>query len=363
MNKIQIEGEFFNAEDFSTEQIPSFFEKGAIYKQLFLFLKEWFSPNETINLHTSGSTGKPKEIVARKSQMLQSAVMTCRFFNLNKNDKALLCLSTDYIAGKMMVVRAICSGMDLYPVDVSGHPLLNTSIAYDFAAMVPLQVYNSLTTIEEKSRLSQIKNIIVGGGSIDHELETTLKDFHNSIYSTYGMTETLSHIGLRKISGKDASLYYKPLWGVDLKLSDNQTLIINAPHIADDIIRTNDIAEINLDGSFKILGRIDNVINTGGIKVQIEEIEQQLTPFINCNFAITSVPHPKLGEAVVLLIEPLNYQYSYDEVIKETSNIVSQYQQPKYIYNVSSIPMTHSGKKDRKAIKELALKSFNDTIV
>ena len=363
MNKIQIEGIFFDAEDFSSNQVPLFFTKNSIYKKLYLFLNEWFSPNNTISLYTSGSTGKPKEVVVHKSHMLQSAAMTCRFFNLNKNDKALLCLSTDYIAGKMMIVRAIYSGMNLYPVEVSGNPLLSynsTAICFDFAAMIPLQVYNSLSTTTEKSRLSMIKNIIIGGGSIDSDLEQALKDFPNSIYSTYGMTETLSHIGLRKINGKDASLYYKPLEGVNIKISEDQTLIINAPHISDDILKTNDIAEIRSDGSFRILGRTDNIINTGGVKVQIEELEQQLLPYLKSLFAITSIPHPKLGEAIVILVEPFNQQNNIDEIIKEAFNTIPLYHQPKCVFTVSAIPMTDSDKKDRKAIKDLALKCFNE---
>ena len=367
MNKIQIEGTFFDAEDFISNQMPLFFTKSSIHKKLYLFLKDWFSPEETISLYTSGSTGKPKEIIVHKCQMMQSAAMTCGFFNLDKYDKALLCLSTDYIAGKMMIVRAIYSGMNLYPVDVSGHPLMDTAksfdsaeISFDFAAMIPLQVNNSLSTTIEKSRLSLIKKIIIGGGSIDRDLEKALKDFPNSIYSTYGMTETLSHIGLRKINGDDASLYYKPLGGIDLKLSDNQTLIINAPHISDDILTTNDIAEIKSDGSFRILGRTDNIINTGGVKVQIEEVEQQLLPYLRSNFAITSIPHPKLGEAIVLLAEPFDQQNNFDEIIKEAYNTVPLYHQPKCFFTVSAIPMTDSGKKDRKAIKELALRSYNE---
>ena len=363
MNKIQIEGTFFDAEDFRSYETPLFFTKSHIHQKLYLFLKDWFSTNETISLQTSGSTGKPKEIVVRKSHMLQSAAMTCRFFNLNRNDKALLCLSTDYIAGKMMVVRAIYSGMNLYPVEVSGHPLSSFNSAetsFDFAAMIPLQVYNSLSTTIEKSRLTMIKNIIIGGGSIDHDLEVALRDFPNSIYSTYGMTETLSHIGLRKINSDDASLYYKPLGGIDLKLSDNPTLIIHAPHISDHILTTNDIAEIKSDGSFKILGRIDNIINTGGIKVQIEEVEQQLLPYLRSNFAVTSIPHPKLGEAIVLLVEPFSQQNNIDEIIKEAFNTIPLYHQPKYFFTISEIPMTDSGKKDRKAIKDLALKCFNE---
>lgn len=361
MNNIHISGTYYSSEDFRTNQMPPFFESSDTHKQLYNFLREWYSPSETIRLQTSGSTGKPKEIVVRKSQMLQSAAMTCRFFNLNKKSKALLCLSTEYIAGKMMVVRAIYCGMDLYPVETSGHPLAETSTAFDFAAMVPLQIYNSLTSTIEKERLSQIKNIIVGGGAIDSELEEAIRGFQNSIYSTYGMTETLSHIGLRKINGIEASLYYTPLSGVNLKLSDNQTLTINAPHLSDEIIMTNDIAEIQPDGSFRIFGRIDNIINTGGLKVQIEEIEQKIRPYINGIFVITSIPHPKLGETVVLLVESLNQQNIIEDIINEVNKILPRFQQPQYIYNVKEIPFTANGKPDRANAKRIAIEKAEET--
>ena len=352
MNKLHIEGTYFNAEDFISDQIPSYFNNCDIRLKLYLFLKEWFSSNEKISLHTSGSTGKPKEILVSKSKMLESAAMTCGFFNLNKNDKALLCLSTDFIAGKMMVIRAIYSGMDLYPVDVTGHPLAETSTAIDFAAMIPLQVYNSLSTKIERERLSQIKNIIVGGGALDKELENSLKDLPNSIYSTYGMTETLSHVALRRINGVMADKYYTALPGININLSAEQTLIIDAPFISNELIITNDIAEINSNGSFRILGRKDNVINTGGVKVLAEEVEEKLKPYIKHNYSITSTPNTKLGEEIVLLIEKSENYNNLEYIIEK--EITLSYQQPKKIYRVKSIPLTSSGKIDRVAIKILA---------
>lgn len=350
MEKIQISGINFYQEEFRGKSIPYFFESSGFHKQIYSFLREWFSPQETIKLYTSGSTGKPKEIIVSKKQMLESAAMTCKFFGLKKNDKALLCLSTDYIAGKMMLVRAIYGGLNVYSVEPNGHPLKDISSSFDFAAMVPLQVFNSIQTDSERRKLSQIRNIIIGGGAINKELEEALRVFPNSIYSTYGMTETLSHIGLRKINGENASDYYTPLPGVDLRLSDNNTLIIDIPNIVNETVVTNDIAEIRNDGSFRVIGRIDNIINTGGIKVLTEEIEEKLKSFMKGDYAISSIPHPKLGEVVVLLVDKIEDQQLSEEIIKK---ILPRYQQPRHIIKVEAIPLTGSGKIDRVAIKKL----------
>lgn len=356
MNKIKISGKYFYPEDFTENNIPDFFESPGFHKQIYLFLKEWFSPAESINLQTSGSTGKPKIMNASKLKMLNSAALTCNFFSLKENDKALLCLSTDFIAGKMMIVRSLYRGLDIYPVEPTGHPLKELSCSIEFAAMVPMQVYNSLHSEIERKKLSQIKNLIIGGGAINSELESDLKEFPNNIYSTYGMTETLSHIGLRKINGKYASEYYTPLPGVTINISEKGTLIIDIPDIADTMIVTNDIAEIKSDGTFKIIGRIDNVINTGGIKVITEELEELLQPYIKGRYAITSIPHPKLGEAIVLLVEKeLNETLTVQYIRK----YLPHYMHPQHIVKTSSVPLTRNGKLDRAAIKKIAEKLIN----
>jgi len=351
MDELCISGITYSRDEILRDPPAGFASETPFHHQLNLFLKEWFSPSPTIRLHTSGSTGVPKEITVRKEQMLQSARMTCDFFQLKKGDRALLCLPLDYIAGKMMVVRAICAGLDLYPVVPSGHPLTGVAEQYDFAAMVPLQVYNSLQSEEEKQRLSQIRQLIIGGGAMDAQLEESLRELPNAIYATYGMTETVSHIALRNISGSGADRYYTPLPGVVLSLSDEQTLIIDAPRVADAPVVTNDMAEVRADGTFRILGRKDNVINTGGIKVQTEEVEQILRPHMTGNFAITSLPHPKLGEAIVLLIEPVADPGAVRETVRK---LLPRYQQPLHILTVKAVPQTGSGKTDRAATRKLA---------
>jgi O-succinylbenzoic acid--CoA ligase len=253
----------------------------------------------------------------------------------------------------MMIVRALYAGLELYPVEPDGHPLARTDIPFDFAAMVPLQVYNSLQVAEERKRLSRIKHLIIGGGAIDEALERELKEFPNAIYSTYGMTETLSHIALRRINGAGGCSGYTPLPSVRLALTADGRLTINAPLICDKPFVTNDMAEFLPDGTFRIIGRTDNVINCRGVKVQAEEVERALQSCITGIFAVTSVPHPKLGEAIVLLIErPADPA----PVEKAVGQLLPRRWRPLFIYAVDAIPQTGNGKTDRAATKRLAEK-------
>lgn len=351
MNPITIEGVYFRQESFLGKNLPSFASISPFHRQLALFLKEWYAPSPLFTMHTSGSTGKPKAITVRKEQMIQSAAITCEFLKLKAGETALLCLPLEYVAGKMMVVRALYGGLNLLLAEPSGHPLVGIGGLVDFAAMVPLQVYNSLRREEEKMRFRGIGKLIIGGGAIDPQLEAVLKDYPHPIYSTYGMTETVSHIALRRINGNEATKGYIPLPGVSVKMSKERTLLIDAPRVADVPVITNDIAEIAIDGSFRILGRKDNVVNSGGIKIQIEAIEEALRRHFGDPFSITSVPDLKLGEALVLMITPASDLASAREIC---SQLLPRHVQPKHILVVEQIPLTDSGKIDRQATKKMA---------
>lgn len=324
-----------------------------ILRDLYHFLADWFSESPYITVHTSGSTGTPKEFTVRKEQMMQSALLTCSFLRLRKGDNVLLCMPLQYIAGKMVVVRTLVAGLNLILRTPSGHPLADVTVPLRFAAMIPLQVYNTLQVAEEKERLCQTEILIIGGGAINKELENEIRQLPNEIYSTYGMTETLSHIALRKLNGSDASPAYTPFPSVKLSLSPEETLVIQAPLVCYDTLVTNDIAQIHPDGTFTILGRKDNIINTGGIKVQIECVEEILRSIISVTFAITAVPHPGLGEAIVLLVEKT---VDPERLSDKIASLLPKYQQPKYIRQVDAIPLTGSGKTDRKACRLLAAK-------
>lgn len=323
------------------------------------FLIEWFSDSPTVKLHTSGSTGKPKQIVAEKSRMIASARMTLDYLKLKNGDTALLCLSVNYIAGKMMIVRAIVGGLNLLIGDVSSNPLQNEDRHVDFAAMVPLQVYNSYR--DKSGRFSKIGKVIIGGGAIDRNEESAYSSLPNEIYATYGMTETLSHIAMRRINGESRSTYFTPMNGVELSLKECEenegncvgTLVIKAPMLCAETLYTNDNVEMRPDGTFRILGRKDNVVCSGGIKLQIEEIEAKLADYIPYDFAISSVQDEKLGEKLVLVVECVESDSSI--TISDLSQHLEKYEVPKQIFFTSCLPRTESGKIARAKLKQMLL--------
>lgn len=316
------------------------------------FLKEWNNTADTVTVRTSGSTGTPKTLLVEKRRMLASARMTCDFLNLKAGDTALLCMSLDYIGAKMMVVRAVERNLRLIEVAPSGHPLAEIAEDIEFAAMVPLQVYNSLQVPDERQKLMNIKHLIIGGGAINKKMQEELRSFPNAVWSTYGMTETLSHIALRRISGPETTDWYTPLAGVKIGLTENQCLTICAPHLSDTTLTTNDIAEIDSNGNFKILGRADNVINSGGVKIQIEEVERRLNDLGIDNVAVSSCTDEKFGEAVVLL----NASAVSNSTLNQAISQLPKYWQPKHIINVATIPLTENGKIARQKVKDLIAK-------
>ena len=315
------------------------------------FLAEWNNDSDYVHVQTSGSTGAPKPMLVEKRRMLNSARITCDFLGLREGDTALLCMSLDYIAGKMMVVRALERKLKLVTVAPSGHPLADLSpqlSALSFAAMVPMQVYNALQVPAECERLKQIRHLIIGGGAIDDALAAALKSFPHHVWSTYGMTETLSHIALRKLNGAEASDYYTPFPSVKVSLNDESCLVIDAPEVCSERLVTNDIAELS-EGRFRILGRKDNVICSGGIKIQTEQVERQLRSHLSQPFLITKRPDEKFGEVVVLLTEG-----PVDEAHAVCERILPKYFQPKAYLHVDKIPLTETGKPARKQAEDLA---------
>lgn len=315
------------------------------------FLSEWRNEADRVLVHTSGSTGSPKPMWVEKRRMAASARTTCRFLGLKEGDTALLCLPLDYIAGKMMAVRAEVCGLRLISVPPTGHPLAGLKAAPVFAAMVPAQVFNSLQVPAEREMLRQTRHLIIGGGAIDESMAAELRSFPNAVWSTYGMTETLSHIALRRLSGPGATEWYTPFDGVTVSLSPEGCLAIAAPEVCEGTLTTNDIARLAPDGRrFCIIGRKDNVICSGGIKIQAEEVERALAPHLHTPFIITKRTDAKFGEAVVLLVEG----GSTAEAEAACRQALPKYWQPRAILPVGRIPTTETGKPARKEAERLA---------
>ncbi len=318
------------------------------------FLSEWNNDSDRVLVHTSGSTGKPKPMMVEKKRMLNSARITCDFLGLKPGDSALLCMSLDYIAGKMVVVRSIERHLHLISVSPSGHPLKDVNEEITFAAMVPMQVYNTLQVPEERERLSHIRHLIIGGGAIDASLEQELKSLPGNIaiWSTYGMTETLSHVALRRINGDEASEWYQPFDSVRISQTEEGCLVIDAPQVCAETLVTNDIVEIEPyiynkveKLRFRIKGRKDNVICSGGIKIQIEEVEAFLKSHLEKPFMLAKKKDGKFGEIAVLLTE--------DEDIKTIEATVRRllsdhkYWIPREFLHVEHLPLTETGKPKR----------------
>lgn len=315
------------------------------------FLSEWESASPTLVVHTSGSTGKPKPMTVEKRRMEASARITCDFLGLQPGDTALLCMPLDFIAGKMVVVRSIVRRLKLVCVKPSGHPLQGITEAPTFAAMVPMQVYNSMQVPEELRVLRQIRHLIIGGGAVSDDMVKLLREFPNAVWSTYGMTETLSHIALRRLSGPEASSWYTPFASVSVSTNADGCLVIDAPEVCAQPLFTNDIVDIDSDGRrFRIRGRRDNVICSGGIKLQIEEMEEKLRQHTDVEFAITKRPHPKFGETVVLLAATDDME-AMRTLCQEC---LSRYEQPHAYISVPAIPLTATGKPARAEMMRIA---------
>lgn len=334
---------------------------------LAMFLKEWFNDSPLIQVKTSGSTGKPKVMMVEKTKMINSACMTLSFLGLKHPDSALLCMPLEYIAGKMLVVRALVGGLKLILVPPCSNPIaaISDSEVLNFAAMIPMQVSSALKDSSHEQRLKAIEHLIIGGGAVDDALASKLKSFPHNVYSTYGMTETLSHIALRRLSGPQASSFYSVFTGVKVYPSAEQTLTIEAPLVNNEPLITNDIVEFNDQGQFRVLGRKDNVINSGGVKLQIEELEQWLkdrqadlddsySRLKNCSLLISSRPDPKFGSIVVMLYATLDNQELSPNELEVLFDKMPKYWHPKAIVKVEAIPLTGTNKPDRAQAKILA---------
>ncbi|MBT5996731.1 MAG: AMP-binding protein, partial [Candidatus Marinimicrobia bacterium] len=332
------------------------------------FISEWYSSSDKIVLQTSGSTGKPKSISVKKEWMQNSAQLTEKTFGLKEGDTALLCMPMKYVAGKMMVVRALELGLDLKVVEPSSSPLKDIDGQIDFVAMVPLQLENSLNDLDK------VKTLIVGGGQVSQQLIEELQKISTQIFETYGMTETLTHVAIKPLNGPNRSDVFHALDGIQFGLDDRGCLVIHVPSIlslranppaggeawqshlntlnkeitslqpprndnsnSNATITSNDIVELIDDISFRWLGRYDNVINSGGVKIIPEGVESKLASAIsNRRFFIAGLPDESLGEKVVLIIEGDEIALSFD--------LLEKHERPKEIYFIRNFVETGSGK-------------------
>ena len=332
-NYFKINGDHLNGDQLRSVAY-SFIKEGDLNEQAIgEFLLDWFDQKEYIEMKTSGTTGLPKLVRLQKQAMIQSALATGDFFDLKPGDKALLCLPVKFVAGKMMLVRSLILGLDLHITEPSTEPLALNKTVYDFVAMVPLQVQNSIEA------LTKIKKLIVGGAKMDAALEEKLLPLKTEVYETYGMTETITHIAARKVGEKAFTV----LPNVKITKDNRGCLVIDIPAISEEPIITNDLIELIRENQFIFLGRIDNVINSGGVKLIPEQIEAKLIGKISSRFFVTGIPDSLLGEKLILVIEGEKQDFPADFF-----DVLDKYEKPKEIVFVRKFKENENGKLLRK---------------
>jgi o-succinylbenzoate---CoA ligase len=320
-------------------------EKGPLLEKLFSFLQEWLNDDAKITLKTSGTTGPPKRIRIEKQRMMRSARMTGDFFGLQPGMKALLCLSPDFIAGKMMVVRAMELELDLITTSLEANPLKNLNQQVDFAAMVPLQVSQVLKNQPEKLKL--VKTLIIGGGTLPAGVEEELQKIPTTCWHTYAMTETLSHVALRAINGPQKSEWFTPMEGVELSLDERACLVINAPAVAEGTVVTNDLVKMK-GQQFRVLGRIDDVIISAGQKLHPALIEQKLSKLIPTPFFLAGEDHPEAGQILVLHLEGMFNDQEISILKDQIESILESFEIPRKLMVLPAFKYLESGKIDRR---------------
>jgi len=318
-------------------------------KKVYRFLLDWMDDRDYIVQFSSGTTGKKKEFRLPKPSMRASSKITCKLLGLQRRNSALLCLPVDYIAGKMMIVRSWICGLDLRLTNPGGTPELSKYEKINFSAMVPLQVYNLLNQGEV---LNKIQTLIIGGGEIRSELENRLKDYPTRIYATYGMAETCSHVALRKVNGQNSSALFTAIPGVKLDSDDENRLMINADFLPESV-QTNDLVEFASPNSFRWLGRFDNLINSGGIKIIPEELEEKIAKILGLECALIGIPDVKLGKKLVLVLEANEGHLSPNMVLEKLKTELNKHFVPKAIFQVKELPRNKSFKINRKKLQYL----------
>lgn len=314
------------------------------------FISEWLSEEPQVISYTSGTTGTPKKCFLDKQKMRLSAETTGVFFGVGPGSDALLCLPLSFIAGKMMVVRAMVLGWSLHVVPPTKDALTQYDSSYDFVALVPHQLAHSYRALDK------VKILIVGGGVLPVPLEEKLQQSSVEAYATYGMTETLTHVAARRLNGPLRSDAYKAMPEVSFTTDDRGCLVIHAPKLLEEPLVTNDLAQVVEGHSFTYLGRVDDVINSGGVKYAPEVLERKLRQYLSGNFIISSLLHESLGEQIVLVKDAVGPS---KETIDQALGHLSPMERPKLILNLEELPVTDTGKVKRKQLRDTIRNQHN----
>lgn len=344
---------------FRAAQLDSVTARTLYEEAALAFAKNWQGGIASVEVQTSGSTGQPKRITLSRRQMQASAQLTGQTFGLQAGDTLLACLNTAYIAGMMMLVRGLELDLNIMLSPPSGFPLddLPADVPLDFAGFVPLQLQNILThRPQQVSILDRMKAIIVGGAAVNIHLYEAIQSLRVPVYSTYGMTETATHVAIRRLNGPNQSDdSFVTLEGVRLSQDTRGCLGIIGPMTDGQLIQTNDLVELSDSQKFRLLGRIDNVINSGGVKIQLEKVEQAVAQAlhslaINCRFFAAARPHPLLGDELIVVFEHLEIPLAMLQTLKTNTGLaLLKYEVPRQWFFIEKFAETPTAKIDKTA--------------
>jgi O-succinylbenzoic acid--CoA ligase len=331
-------------------QHPDFGELPEFAQEAFTFCKDWLDGKDHFVQATSGSTGVPKLQEITRQQLMASATATGAFFGVNSEFKLLCCLNPAYIAGKMMLVRAMIWDCEITLVEPNANPLASQEESFDLVAMVPLQIETSLSSPSSLEKLKAIQTVLIGGAPLSDSLQMALSKEGIAAWQTFGMTETVSHIALAPIG--TGELLYQTLPGVEIGVSENQCLWIQSAMSGSEKIETNDVIELRLKNTFVWLGRVDFVVNSGGIKLFPEQLEKKINAWMTDKYP--GVPHfffgeadDRLGQRLVLYLEGEPSQFNLEAMEEGMKKILGKYEVPKKINWLPRFTYTESGKINR----------------
>jgi len=327
------------------------------FGQAWSFCHDWLAGTATFVRATSGSTGVPKPISLTRSQLQASASATQQALDLRQGEAALVCLNVGYIAGTMMLVRGLEIGLKMYVVAPTASPLADipADIVIDFAAFVPLQLQTMLQN-GAAARLNTFKKIIVGGAAVGDLLLQQIEQLQVPVFSTYGMTETVSHVALRRLNGPDKSAYYQLLPNIATATDPRGCLRLRGAVTNHEWVQTNDLVQFIDNQNFKLLGRADNVINSGGVKIQLEKIERALEMILapNVRFFAWHQPDETLGQKLVLVVQKSDDKRVTEDLKTALLPHLTPYEIPKLVYYIEKFIETPTGKIDKRATFEAA---------
>jgi len=320
------------------------------------FCEEWLEGKESFLQTTSGTTGKPQELLLSRQQLEDSATATGTFFGADQSFTLLCCLNPAYIAGKMMLVRAMVWDCELTLVEPSADPLEGLNEPFSLVAMVPLQVTASLANPDRLKQLKALKALLVGGAPLPYAVQEDLSKQGIHAWQTFGMTETVSHFALAKIGTEE--LIYHCLPGVEIGIEEAGNLWVHSPMSGKEKIHTKDRIELRSKNSFVWLGRADFTINSGGIKLFPEQLEEKVAKLMQIQlpevaYFFFGEKDPLLGEQLVMYLETSSAPPALRTLLEELRKLLGKYEVPKAIYCRPYFVYTPTGKINRTATAKL----------